>query len=135
MHFAFVPASTATYEMTAAIAFHGFYILRSDDGFFTCKEAIVKLNAQMNVHQYADTAWHDFPLLNIVKQNTDEITTYDRTHFLDYTTGLRMGDPVVVTVKGTVEALGHGGGSYAELNFRDGTANYIEPLFLSVQKV
>jgi hypothetical protein len=135
VHFAFVPASTATYEMTAVIAFHGFYILRSDDGVFTCKEAIVKLNAQMNVHQYADTGWQDFPLLNIDKQNTDEIASYDRTHFLDYTTGLRMGDPVVVTVKGTVEALGHGGGSYAELNFFDGTANYIQPLFLSVQQV
>lgn len=135
VHFAFVPASTATYEMTAVIAFHGFYILRSDDGVITCKDATVKLNAQMNVHQYADTGWQDFPLLNIQKQNADEITSYDRTHFLDYTTGLRMGDPVVVTVKGTVEALGHGGGAYAELNFFDGTANYIQPLFLSVQQV
>jgi hypothetical protein len=33
-----------------------------------------------------------------------------------------------VNVEGTVEALGHGGGSYAELNFADGTGNFIEPL-------
>ena len=69
------------------------------------------------------------------KQNTEEVTSYDRTQFMDYTTGLRGGDPVVVTVKGVVEASAHGGGAYAELNFMDGTANYIWPLFLSVQQV
>jgi len=33
-------------------------------------------------------------------------------------------------VKGVVEAYAHGAGAYAELNFLDGTANYIQPLFL-----
>jgi len=135
VHFAFIPATTATYEMTAVIAFHGFYILRVDDDILTCKDAIVNLDVQMNVHQYADSGWKDFPLLYIDKQNADEITSYDRTHFLDYTTGLRAGDPVVVTAKITVEALADGGGAYSELNFQDGTANYILPLFLSVLQV
>jgi hypothetical protein len=41
----------------------------------------------------------------------------------------------VITVKGVVEAFSHGGYTHAELNFESGTANYIEPLFLSVQQV
>jgi hypothetical protein len=46
-----------------------------------------------------------------------------------------MGDPVVVTVRGVVEAYAHGAGAYAELNFSAGTANYIQSVFLSVQEV
>jgi len=134
-HFTFVPATTANYEMTAVITFHGFYVLRCDDSWWNCRDAEVRLTVQMNVHQYTDSGWHDFPaLLDVEKDNTDEVTSFDRTFFLDYTTGLRVGDPVVVTVKGVVLATSHGV-AYAELNFKDGTANYIQPLFLSVQQV
>jgi len=134
-YFTFVPAQTATYEMTAVFAFHGFHILRCDDSWWNCRNAAVHVNVQMNVNQYAMAGWHDFPILNASNDNVDEIVSYDRTHFFDYTTGLRAGDPVVVVVKGIVEATAHGGGAYAEANFSDGTANYIEPLFVSVQQV
>jgi len=136
VNFAFIPATTATYEMTAILAFHGFYILRSDDGYFSCKHAEVKLSVQMNVNQYVDIGWQSFPaLIDRDESNVEEVTTYDRTQFLDYTTVLKAGDPVVVTVKGTLHAFARGSGAYAELNFQAGTANYIEPLFLSVQQV
>jgi hypothetical protein len=39
---------------------------------------------------------------------------------------------VVVTASVAVEALAHGGGSHAEVNFRDGDANYIVPLALVI---
>lgn len=136
VHFAFVPATTATYEMTAVLAFHGFYILRSDDSWYNCRYAQVKLKVQMNVHQYVDIGWKTFPLLIDRKEaNAEEVTTYDRTNFFDYTTVLKAGDPVVVTFKGIVDAFARGGGAYAELNFEAGTGNYIEPLLLSVQRV
>ena len=133
VHFAFVPASTATYEMTAILAFHGFYILRSDDGYFSCKSASVRLSVQMNVNQYVDLPWKSFPaLIDREESNAEEVTTYDRTHFFDYTTVLKAGDPVVVTVKGELHALGDD--AYAEINFQAGSANFIQPLFLSVRQ-
>jgi len=132
-YFTFGPASTATYEMTAVIAYHGFYVLVSDDSWWNCRYARVTLTAQMNVHQYVDSGWKDFPpLLNVEKQNAQEVDNFDRTFFLDYSAALRAGDPVIVTVKGTVEGFSDGGNTHAELNFQDGTANYIQPLFLSV---
>ena len=134
--FTFTPAATATYEMTPIMAYHGFYVLRCEDTWWSCRDAWVKLSAQVNVHQYTDVGWKDFPVLLFVeKDNAQEVTSYDRTFFLDYTTGLRAGDPVIVTVRGVVEANAHGAGAYAELNFKDGTANYIQPLFMSVQQV
>lgn len=135
-HFGFVPATTGRYEMTAVFAFHGFYILRSDDSWYNCRRAFAKLKVRMNVNQYVDIGWNSFPaLIDVEKQNVESVTQYDRTHFFDYTTVLKGGDPVVITVNGTLDALGVGGGTYAELNFEAGTANYIEPLLLSVQRV
>jgi hypothetical protein len=137
VNFAFIPATTATYSMTAILAFHGFYVLRSDDSWWNCRHAEVKLSVQMNVHQYVDIGWQQFPaLIDRNESNDDEVTTYDRTQFFDYTpVVLKAGDPVVVTVKGTLHAFARGSGAFAELNFNDGTANYIWPLFLSVQQV
>lgn len=136
VHFAFTPATTANYEMTAVFAFHGFYILRSDDSWYNCRNAQVKLTVWMDAYQYVDIGWKSFPaLIDRDESNVEEVTTYDRTHFLDYTTVLKAGDPVIVTVKGVLHAGARGGGAYAELNFEAGTANYIEPLLLSVQQV
>jgi hypothetical protein len=136
VHFAFVPATTATYEMTAVLAFHGFYVLRSDDSWYNCRYAEVKLNVQMNVNQYVDMGVHSFPaLIDRHEDNVEEVTNYDHTGFFDYTTVLKAGDPVVVTVSGNLRAFARGGGAYAELNFEAGTANYIEPLLLSVNQV
>ncbi len=136
VHFAFTPASTASYEMTAVFAFHGFYILRSDDSWYNCRHAAVKLTVSMNANQYVDIGWKDFPaLIDRDEDNVEEVTTYDRTNFFDYNTVLKAGDPVIITVRGVVNADAKGGGAYAELNFEAGTANYIEPLLLSVQQV
>lgn len=135
VHFSFVPATTARYEMTAVLAFHGFYVLRSDDSWYNCREAKVKLTARMNVHQFVDHPWKRFPaMINHRESNTDQVTHYDRANFFDYTAVLKGGEPVVVTVKGIVDAQARGGGAYAELNFEAGESNYIEPLLLSVAK-
>jgi len=136
VHFGFVPAATASYEMTAVLAFHGFYVLRSNDSWWNCRHAHARLNVSMNVNQYVDHGWHNFPpLIDRSEQNIEEIVNYDQTKFFDYTAVLRAGDPVVVTVRGELDALGVGGNTYAELNFEAGTANYIWPLFLSVNQV
>jgi hypothetical protein len=50
-HFTFVPATTATYEMTAVLAFHGFYVLRCDDSWWNCRDSGVRLTAQVNANQ------------------------------------------------------------------------------------
>jgi hypothetical protein len=111
-------------------------VLRSDDGFFTSKHAYVDLRVTMNVHQYVDFGWKSFPYpLSRDEDNINEFDNFDRTFFFDSTAPLRAGDPVVVTAKIEIVAGASGSGSYAELNFADGTANYIQPLFLSVTTV
>jgi len=131
--FTFIPAETTTYDLTAIFAFHGFYVLVADDGFFTHKSAEVSLDFAMNVNQYIDLGWKTFPRpIDASGDNINEFESYDRTLFFDYSAPLRAGDPVVVTARITLDAAAAGSGSHAEINFQDGTANYIQPLFLSV---
>jgi hypothetical protein len=131
--FTFTPAETATYDLTAVFAFHGFYVLRADDGFLTSKSAELSLDVQMSANQYIDLTWQNFPSpIDANGDNIDEFESYDRTIFFDYSAPLRQGDPVIVTTRITLNAFANGSGSYAEINFADGTANYIQPLFLSV---
>src|SRR5207249_2674247 len=81
------------------------------DSWYNCRYAQVQLKARMNVRQYVDFGWKDFPLLIDRKEdNAEEVTTYDRTGFFHYTAVLKAGDPVVVTSKGIVDASARGGG-------------------------
>ncbi len=131
--FTFIPAETAIYDLTAIFAFHGFYVLVADDGFLTHKYAEVTLDFAMNANQYVDLGWKTFPRpIDASGDNINDFESYDRTLFFDYSASLRAGDPVVVTARITLGAVASGGGSHAEINFSDGTANFIQPLFLSV---
>jgi hypothetical protein len=131
--FTFIPAETTTYDLTAIFAFHGFYVLVADDGFFTHKSAEVTMDVAMSANQYVDLEWKTFPRpIDASGDNINEFVSYDRTIFFDYSAPLRAGDPVVVTARITLNAAASGSGSHAEINFKDGTANYIMPLFLSV---
>ena len=131
--FTFIPAETTTYDMTAIFAFHGFYVLVADDGFFTHKYAEVSMDVSMNANQYVDLGWQSMPRpIDASGDNINEFESYDQTKFFDFSAPLRAGDPVVVTARITLNAVASGSGSHAEINFSDGTANYIMPLFLSV---
>jgi hypothetical protein len=131
--FSFVPAETRTYDLTAIFAFHGFYVLVADDGFWTHKNAEVSMDFAMNANQYVDLGWKTFPRpIDASGDNINDFESYDRTLFFDYSASLRQGDPVVVTARITLNAAASGSGSHAEINFADGTANFIQPLFLSV---
>lgn len=129
----FVPEETATWELTAITVFHGFYIMRADDGIFTCKVAKVRTTLELDVFQYY---WRGPETYKLIDRSEDDINTsknYDSTQFNWVHFGLKAGDPVWVKVQVYISTVASGGGSYAEVNFSDGSANYIEPLFLSAQ--
>ncbi len=131
----FVPDQSATWELTAITGFHGFYILRADDGIFTCKSAEVHTEVKLDVFQYYWQSSPVFKLIDIVEDNVDTAQNYDSTQFNWDDFSLKAGDPVWVMVTITIDAFANGGGSYAEMNYSDGTANFIEPLFLAAQTV
>jgi hypothetical protein len=133
--FTFVPDRTARWELSPIFVFHGFYIMRADDGIFTCKFAEVDLDAKVDIFQYYWKGAKSFKLIDVDKDDVDLVEFYDRTEWLWDTAYLRAGDRVWVKAEVSLNAVASGGGSFAEINFSDGTANYIEPLFMTAQVV
>jgi hypothetical protein len=131
--FTFVPDQDGTYSLTASFAFHGFYVAKADDGAFTSKHASVSLDFSLDTFQFVDRSQKLFPLIDVGGQNIDiEFDNFDHVLTFTDTQNLRQGEPVVVTAQISVSASASGGGSYAEINFEDGDANYIEPQYLWV---
>jgi hypothetical protein len=133
--FTFVPNRTARWEISPIVAFHGFYILRANDTLLTCKMARVELTARVDILQYFWKGGKTYNLIDIEKDDVNRFEPFDRTEWVWDTQYLRAGDPVWVKVDIWADTAAAGGGSYAEVNFADGEANYIEPVFMSAQPV
>ncbi|MGA7021408.1 MAG: hypothetical protein WB036_01250 [Pseudolabrys sp.] len=132
--FGFTPGQSARYSFTAAFAFHGFLILKADDGTFTHKDAGVTLDFSLNAFQIVDRGWKSFPRpIDREGDNINEFDNFDKQllNFSD-SQDFREGEPVVVTARIEISASASGSGSHAEINFADGDANFIQPLYLWV---
>jgi hypothetical protein len=132
--FHFTPHQDASYSFTAWFAFHGFYMLYADDGSLTSYSAKTELTVSLQAFQFDERPVKTFDVISIDSQNIDvPFTNYDQVLgiFTD-TQDFREGQPVLVNAHIEVTAFAHGDGSYAELNFRDGEANFIQPLSLFV---
>ena len=131
--FYFIPDQNGRYSFTASFAFHGFYVLKADDGTFTSKNARVSLDFSLDAFQFLDRGPKSFPRpIDREGDNIDEFDNFDRILTFSDTQDFRQGEPVVVTASITISAIAGGSGSYAEINFADGEANYIEPQYLWV---
>ena len=134
--FSFTPHQSARFSFTACFAFHGFFVLQADDGFFTSKDAHVTLNFSLDAFQFVDRGWKSFP--SVIDREGDNINEFDSfDHILNFSDAqdFREGDPVVVTARITIDAMASGSGSHAEINFADGDANFIQPQGLWVSPV
>ncbi len=140
VHYMFSPDEAGTWDLTVAIAFHGWYYLRSIDSWWTNGLARVQMDLSMIVHQYVNDPGGWFP--NFFERATSESSNdgvyglIDQTRQFSMASQLKAGDPVVVTVSIRLKAFADGDDlSYAEINFEDGMANYIEALPLAARRV
>jgi hypothetical protein len=131
--FGFTPENSDNYSFTASFAFHGFYVLKANDGWLTHKDASVFLDFSLDAFQFVDLGPKSFP--KPIDKDGDNIKVFDNFDqvltFSD-TRDFRAGEPVVVTARITLDASASGSGSVAEINFADGDANYIQPQYLWV---
>ena len=133
--FQFVPDRTAMWELTVLISYTGFWILRANDGFFSCKYSGVRLETTLRVYQYFWSSPERLVLISEEDDNVQRSELFDRTPFQWTRMRLRAGDRVWVRARIELTAYAHGGGSHAELNFSDGRANKIKPWLLSAGAV
>lgn len=129
--FQFVPDETAIWELTALISYSGFWIMRADDGYFSCKYSGLRLETSLYVYQYFLMGPERLVLLDKKDSHVQRHELFDETPFQWTTVSLKAGDPVWVLARIEMVAFAHGSGSYAEINFSDGSANFIRPWLVS----
>jgi len=127
-YFYFIPPVTGVYRLTVNQRLNGFYIIRADDGVLSSKRARITLDGYIKVFQYySDTL--DFTVLEHNDDNINKSGRFDKFLQANYNVVLGGNDPVFVQFTLQFDAYARGGGSEAELNFKDGNANSVgQPL-------
>jgi hypothetical protein len=123
--FVFYPDVNRNYSQEIYVPFRGFYIVRSDDGIFTSKKAEVNINLSAQGYQYNWKPKETTNVLHVSDDNIDVNERFDgqRKHYYSSELGA---DAAYLLVTAEFYVYARGGGSHAELNFRAGTANYID---------
>jgi hypothetical protein len=129
--FTFIPDTTGNWFTEAQVNLSGFYILRADDSLFTCKECKAKLEIDYQVYQYYWSGYNSISIIDRDEGNVNEYGLIDQNYALSAQVALKAGDWVFIMMTVKISAWANGGGSYSEINFSDGTQNFIEP-FLAI---
>ena len=123
--FAYSPRENRNYGHTIWVPFHGFYILYADDGFWDSKEAHARIDLSAVGYQYNYKATGSTNVFDIGSQNINVNDRFDGWRTMYYSDLLGGIDRAYLRVSASFYVYARGGGSTAQLNFSDGSANYI----------
>jgi len=124
--FYFYPWANQYFSVTPNVTFHGFYILRADDAWWNSKYAKVECDVRVRAYQYNWKSEGVFGVINHGDDNIDYSTRFDDDRHFYYSFLGGAGDLAWIRVMVRINAYARGDGSYAEINFADGTANYLQ---------
>jgi hypothetical protein len=112
------------YGHTIWVPFHGFYILYSDDGFWDSKEAHARIDLSAVGYQYNYKGTGSTNVFDLDSQNINVNDRIDGWHTMYYS-DLLGADQAYLRVSASFYVYARGGGSTSQLNFSDGSANYM----------
>jgi hypothetical protein len=124
--FYFYPWANQYFSITPHVNFHGFYILRADDAWWNSKYAKVECDVRVRAYQYNWKPEAVFGVINHGDDNIDYSTRFDDERHFYYSFLGGAGDLAWIRVMVRIYAYARGDGSYAEINFSDGVANYLQ---------
>jgi len=124
--FYFYPAANRYYSVLPQVRYRGFYILRADDKWWNSKYARVVTDVRVRAYQYNWKPETVYPVLNHGDDNISVNPRFDadRTFYYSFLAG--AGDLAWIRVNVRIYAYARGSGSYAEMNFADGVANWLQ---------
>jgi hypothetical protein len=122
--FTYRPSEDRNYANTIQVPFNGFTIVQADDGFWDSKEAHIRIDLSTAGYQYNWKAGTSTNVLDIDGQNINQNDRFDGWRTAYYS-DLLGADQAYLRVTASMYVYARGGGSFAELNFNDGTANYL----------
>ena len=119
------PPETTQYWILCAWPYHGFYVLHSNDKWWTCRSAAATVTADLSIHQgYWGPVWRHV-IFDKEKKNIHEVGVLSGVAEWDFSTPLIAGIPVTIKLTFDLGVTANIYGTRAELNFADGSANYV----------
>ncbi|MFD2934266.1 hypothetical protein [Spirosoma flavum] len=122
--FTFKAPENRNYAHTIQVPFHGYYIIKADDGFWDSKEAKARIDLSAVGYQYNYKATGSSNVFDMGSQNINVNDRFDGYRTMYYS-DLLGADQAYLRVTASFYVYARGGGSTAQLNFSDGNANYI----------
>jgi hypothetical protein len=133
--FPFVPDITGLWYIAAFVSLHGYRILESNGAFLSCDNSSAKLEAVIDVYQYYWTGRKKYVLFDIDEGEIHDRKRIDEWRVFEDYVALAAGDWSVAMVEIDLYTDAKARGNYSEINFADGTANYIEPYVMGANYV
>lgn len=112
------------YGHTIWVPYHGFYIIRADDGFWDSKYARARIDLSAVGYQYNYKATGSTNVFEMSNDNIDINDRFDGWRTMYYS-DLLGADRAYLRASSSYYVYARGGGSTAQLNFSDGNANYM----------
>ncbi|MDA1054792.1 MAG: hypothetical protein O3C40_30565 [Planctomycetota bacterium] len=122
--FTYIAPQNRNYAHTIWVPFHGFYIVRSDDGFWTSKKAHARIDLTAVGYQYNYKATGSTNVFDLQDDNINVNDRFDGWRTMYYS-DLLGADRAYLRVSASFYVYARGSGSTAQLNFSDGNANYM----------
>lgn len=119
-----VPA-TKFYGITTHNTFRGYYIVRSFDDWWISAYSRAVVSIWVDVWQYNWKGWSTINALDVGGDNIDTNQRFDTDRHHYYSALLAGGDWAYVRNVVGLYVYARAGGSYSELNFAVGAANYL----------
>ncbi len=130
----FNPNRSGTWHVMPRIDFAGFYRYHANDKIYNCKSVSVRLDVDVRARQYGN--WHSqIANYRIFKKGGSNVNNYgmeDNAYGFPMIEHLRA-DPCWIAARITLDADARGNGSWAEINFKSGSANYINPWHMAAK--
>jgi hypothetical protein len=128
--FTFVPDSDGFWSFCPIIRFEGIFKTYANDTRWTSRFAYVYTDITVEVNQYTPTPPKTWSVIYRGGYNTNAREFIELTEFFDMPPQLiKANDPVTVTVYISVMTACRGT-SYAEIDFSEGTRNFIAPVVM-----
>lgn len=124
--FYFYPSANRFYAVVPRVRFRGFYILRANDKWWNSKYARVVTDVRVRAYQYNWKPETVYTVLNHGDDNIDTNPRFDQDRSFYYSFLAGGGDLAWIRVNVRIYAYARGSGSYAEVNFASGVANYLQ---------
>lgn len=122
--FTYNPTTNGYYNHSISVPYHGFYIVRAFDDWFTSKEAHARIDLSAVGYQNGYKATSSVNIFNLRGTNINANARFDGSRYMVYTDMLAAGT-AYLRVSSSFYVYARGSGSHAQLNFNDGAANYI----------